>query len=67
MEDSFIEDAGRLVAEFLDMNFFLKYSIIISNFVIIIALILLKRGKLSQDADKKNILLVTAHPDDESM
>ncbi|KRX01251.1 putative deacetylase LmbE-like domain [Pseudocohnilembus persalinus] len=56
-----------------DLDFFTKYGLIISNFIIIGILLVKKQyfhQKLynkSNDENKKNILFVTAHPDDEVM
>ena len=58
------------IDEFTGLDFFFKYSIIICNFLIIIALALIKRKySIISDFDetKKNVLFITAHPDDEAM
>lgn len=48
-------------------DFWIKYSIVMTNMVIIITLYFQTRRKPPQEDQKKNVLLVIAHPDDESM
>ena len=58
------------IDEFAGLDFLFKYLIIISNFLIIITLALIKRKYSlvsSSDHTKKNVLFITAHPDDEAM
>lgn len=49
--------------------FILKYGLVISNFVTILFLLALKsrNRKTSRVEGEDNVLLVTAHPDDEAM
>jgi len=56
--------------ELANLDFWMRYSIIISNFFIIAMILLHRRRNKSasnQPEVKKNILFVTAHPDDEAM
>lgn len=48
-----------------DDLFLIKYGLIIGNFMTIIVLIYFRR--VHTDPQIKNVLLLTAHPDDEAM
>jgi len=55
-----------------ELGFFFKYGLLISNTVIIIVILIAnkyyKKGNPNVDPNnKKNILLIIAHPDDEAM
>mgnify|MGYP002621280895 CR=1 FL=1 len=64
-----LESVLEIVDEFLSLDFLLKYSIIITNFIVIAGLIWYKRTHKTElpPEEQKTILLVTAHPDDEAM
>eukprot|EP01016_Furgasonia_blochmanni_P002202 TRINITY_DN10875_c0_g1_i3.p2 TRINITY_DN10875_c0_g1~~TRINITY_DN10875_c0_g1_i3.p2 ORF type:complete len:146 (-),score=18.32 TRINITY_DN10875_c0_g1_i3:298-735(-) len=72
LEDT-VDYVVELITSYIDVDFLLRYIIILSNFVIIIALAIKKRRQGADAADegelkKPNIVLfVTAHPDDETM
>ena len=51
----------------LDVNFWWKYGLILFNLGIILFLYFFKRFNCKQPESKKNVMIVTAHPDDESM
>lgn len=51
----------------LDSNFWWKYGLIIFNIGMILFLYVFKKFNYKPLEVKKNVLIVTAHPDDESM
>jgi len=52
----------------LELDSTLKYSLVLMNFVTIVVLWLYRRMHPKQQPQEKlNVLLVTAHPDDEAM
>jgi len=71
MLDNILYTIFHLIDEFTSLDFLLRYCVIISNFFIIIVILIVKRsgksGATEDNTAKKNILFVTAHPDDEAM
>jgi N-acetylglucosaminylphosphatidylinositol deacetylase len=66
-----MSEAISFLVDILDfgegLDFWTKYGLIISNFIIIGILVIKTWNKNIIDVNKKNILFVTAHPDDEAM
>ena len=63
----------ELVSSYIDVDFLLRYIIILSNFVIIAALAIRRRQHGLQQAEEggvrkpNTVLFAIAHPDDETM